>query len=81
MNDEADNLGFFGKYPGVVTDNQDPEKRGRIKAKVPDIFGDVESGWALPCAPFDGFCSLPKVSAGVWIEFVGGDAEYPICSG
>jgi uncharacterized protein involved in type VI secretion and phage assembly len=81
MNDDAENEPFYGKYQGVVTDNRDPETRGRIKARVPDVYGDDESGWALPCAPFSGFCALPKVGAGVWIEFEGGDPDYPIWCG
>ena len=76
---------FFGKYRGVVTDNQDPLMVGRIKATVSDVMGEEESGWALPCAPFGGdqtgFFSLPKVGAGVWIEFEHGNPEYPIWSG
>ena len=39
---------FFGKYRGLVTDNQDPLSLGRIRAKVPELLGDVETGWALP---------------------------------
>jgi len=84
VDDVQDNM-FYGKYRGVVTDNQDPQMRGRIKARVPDVFGDDESGWALPCAPFGGggmgFVALPKVQANVWIEFEGGDPDYPIWSG
>lgn len=76
---------FFGKYRGIVTDIQDPMMLGRIRAKVPDVLGDQESGWAMPCAPSGGsqtgFFALPKVQAGVWIEFEGGDADYPIWSG
>jgi uncharacterized protein involved in type VI secretion and phage assembly len=81
MNGESQNEFFYGKYQGVVTDNRDPMCLGRIKAKVPDVYGDDESGWALPCAPFSGFCALPKVNAGVWIEFIGGDPDYPVWSG
>jgi uncharacterized protein involved in type VI secretion and phage assembly len=85
MNGNSDNQAFFGKYRGVVTDNQDPQKLGRIRARVPDVFGDDESGWAMPCAPFGGprtgLFALPTVSAGVWIEFEGGDPDYPIWSG
>jgi uncharacterized protein involved in type VI secretion and phage assembly len=76
---------FFGKYRGVVTDNQDPLQIGRIRARVPDVMGDEESGWALPCFPFAGsglgFCALPSVGAGVWIEFEHGDPDYPIWAG
>jgi uncharacterized protein involved in type VI secretion and phage assembly len=85
MNEDSNNQAFFGKYRGVVTDNQDPQMCGRIKAKVPDVFGDDESGWATPCAPFGGlntgFFAMPKVNAGVWIEFEQGDPDYPIWSG
>lgn len=76
---------FFGKFRGVVTDNQDPLKIGRIRARVSDVMGDRESGWAMPCFPFvgrrTGFFALPSKGAGVWIEFEHGDPDYPIWSG
>ena len=76
---------YYGKYRGTVTDIQDPLMIGRIQAKVPDVLGDQNSGWAMPCAPFGGsgmgFFALPAVDAGVWIEFEHGDADYPIWSG
>jgi uncharacterized protein involved in type VI secretion and phage assembly len=76
---------FYGKYRGSVTDINDPLMIGRIRAKVPDVMGDLESGWAMPCAPFGGsgmgFFALPSVGAGVWIEFEQGDPDYPIWSG
>ena len=76
---------FYGKYRGLVTDVQDPMFLGRVRARVPDVYGDQESGWALPCAPFGGsntgLFALPKVGAGVWIEFEHGDPEYPIWAG
>lgn len=80
-----DNNKYFGKYRGVVLDNNDPQKRGRIKALVPDVLGEVESGWAMPCAPFGGekvgFFAIPAVNAGVWIEFECGDPDFPVWSG
>ena len=79
------NKTFYGKYRGVVTDNKDPLNIGRVRAEVPDVMGEHQSGWALPCAPFGGdgmgFFALPKVGAGVWIEFEQGDPDYPIWSG
>lgn len=76
---------FYGKFRGVVTDIQDPEQIGRIRARVADVMGGLESGWAMPAFPFAGsgmgFFALPKVGAGVWIEFEHGDPEYPIWSG
>jgi uncharacterized protein involved in type VI secretion and phage assembly len=76
---------FYGKYRGSVTDNKDPLMIGRVRAKVPDVLGDLESGWAMPCLPFAGsgmgFFALPKVGAGVWIEFEHGNPDYPIWAG
>jgi uncharacterized protein involved in type VI secretion and phage assembly len=76
---------FYGKYRGTVTDIQDPLMMGRVRAKVPDVLGDQESGWAMPCVPFGGsgmgFFALPKVGAGAWIEFEHGDPDYPIWTG
>jgi uncharacterized protein involved in type VI secretion and phage assembly len=76
---------FWGKYRGVVSDIQDPLMQMRIKATVPDVYGDGTSGWAMPCAPFGGdqvgFFALPTVGAGVWFEFEHGDPDYPIWTG
>jgi hypothetical protein len=78
---------FFGKYEGVVTDVDDPLEIGRLRAKVPEVFGaDVETGWALPCAPFGGgvdrgWLFLPQTGDTVWIEFAAGDISRPIWSG
>jgi uncharacterized protein involved in type VI secretion and phage assembly len=76
---------FWGKYRGVVTDVNDPLMMMRIRATVPDVYGDGTSGWALPCAPFGGdnvgFFALPTVGAGVWIEFEQGDPDYPVWAG
>lgn len=79
------NSPFYGKYRGVVTNINDPLTIGRVRATVPDVMGDQESGWAMPSVPFGGngmgFFALPKVGAGVWIEFECGDPDYPIWSG
>lgn len=79
------NKRFFGKYRGVVTDIDDPLKMGRIRARVPDVHGDEQSGWAMACMPFAGhgmgFLGLPTVGGGVWIEFEQGDPDFPIWAG
>ena len=75
---------FFGKYRGLVKDNKDPLKLGRIQATVPAIPG-MATNWALPCAPYAGkqvgFYTIPPIGAKVWIEFEGGDPTYPIWTG
>jgi uncharacterized protein involved in type VI secretion and phage assembly len=76
---------FFGKYRGIVSDNRDPLMQGRIKARVQDVLGSNDSGWALPCTPYAGsgvgLFLLPPVDASVWIEFEHGDPDYPIWTG
>jgi uncharacterized protein involved in type VI secretion and phage assembly len=75
----------YGKYRGIVTDNQDPKNLGRIKARVPEVLADVETGWALPSVPYAGdgvgLFTMPPLGAGVWIEFEAGDVSRPIWSG
>jgi hypothetical protein len=76
---------FYGKYRGTITDNKDPLMQGRIRAMVPSIFGDQETGWALPCSPYAGkdvgFFFVPPVGANVWIEFEEGNTDNPIWAG
>lgn len=74
---------FYGKYRGTVTDID--EKTLRIKAKVPAVLKEKETGWCMPCVPYAGkdvgFAFLPEKGSGVWIEFEGGDVSYPIWTG
>ena len=76
---------FFGKYRGKVAANKDPLNLGRIQVSVPAIFGEGRQSWALPCTPYAGkdvgFFTIPPVEANVWVEFEGGDPDYPIWSG
>lgn len=74
---------FYGKYRGIVTE-VDAETM-RIKALVPTVLGEVETGWCMPCVPYAGsgvgFAFLPAIEAGVWIEFEGGDVSFPVWVG
>jgi phage baseplate assembly protein gpV len=74
---------FYGKYRGTVTDVD--ASNMAIKAQVPAVLGTVSSGWCQPCVPYAGpqvgFCMLPDIGSGVWIEFEGGDVSSPIWTG
>jgi len=76
---------YYGKYRGKVSDVNDPLKLGRIRAVVPAVLGEEESGWALPSLPFAGPTmgqyTIPPVDAGVWIEFEAGDPSLPVWTG
>lgn len=76
----------YGKFRGFVVDVADPEKRGRIRLKIPAVLGDAESSWALPCMAFGGgagfgFFAVPPVDSQVWVEFEEGDINRPIWVG
>jgi uncharacterized protein involved in type VI secretion and phage assembly len=76
---------FFGKYRGSVKNITDPENRGRIQVNVPALHGEGQLNWALPSVPYagnqKGFYAIPPVDANVWVEFEGGNLEFPIWSG
>jgi Type VI secretion system/phage-baseplate injector OB domain len=76
---------FLGKYRGLVVDNNDPMMRGRLKAMVPAVLGEIPSGYAEACVPYagttSGFFAVPPVGAGVWIEFEAGDPSRPVWTG
>lgn len=76
---------FYGKYRGLVQDVADPNKLGRIRVQVPEVYGDANSPWALPCVPLAGASHgsvwLPEVGDGVWIEFEAGDPARPVWTG
>ena len=76
----------YGKYRAFVIDNNDPEKRGRLRLYIPSVLGDAETGWALPCFPFGGgpsygWFAVPEKDAQVWAEFEEGDISRPIWTG
>src|SRR3712207_6679959 len=73
---------LYGKYRGKVTDNNDPLQIGRIRAKVPTVFDEEVTGWALPSVPYAGsgvgFFFVPPKDANVGIELEGENADYLI---
>lgn len=76
---------FYGKYRGKVENNIDPQQLGRLQVSCPAVLGDGRSAWALPCTPYAGsgvgLFLIPPNDANVWVEFEGGDPDYPIWAG
>jgi uncharacterized protein involved in type VI secretion and phage assembly len=74
----------YGKFRGTVSGNNDPTKKGRLQVLVPAVLGAV-AVWADPCVPYAGpnlgFYALPEIGTGIWVEFEGGDPNYPIWTG
>jgi len=77
--------GFFGKYRGKVANNIDPLQMGRVQVRCPAVLGTGQLSWAMPSAPYGGpgvgFFAIPPTGANIWVEFEGGDPDYPIWTG
>ncbi len=72
----------FGLYFGLVVDNVDPQKMGRVTITVPGLI-EPASNWALPFgvaggSPQNGGWNVPKVGASVGVMFHQGDVDEPI---
>ncbi len=75
----------YGKYRGTVVNNLDPNTRGRLQVQVPAVYGSNVLNWAMPCVPYagadEGTYLIPPIGANIWVEFEGGDIDFPIWSG
>ena len=75
----------FGVVVGIVTNNQDPEKLGRIKVKFPWLSDDDESNWARVASPMAGpqrgMYFLPEVEDEVLVMFEYGQMDRPFVIG
>ena len=79
---------YYGLYKGDVVANVDPEQRGRLMVRVPDVYGMAPGTWAEACTPLSGPIGtgmgvhfVPPTGSGVWVEFVNGDPQYPVWIG
>ena len=73
-------MAYYGKYRAEVVDVADPEQRGRIRVKCPEVLGTQISRWALPCFMPNTF-TVPAKGTLVWVEFEGGRKDSPIWTG
>jgi hypothetical protein len=67
---------FHGIYRAVVVNAAIRSAEVACKFEVPDVLG-TGAAWALPCVPV-GSRAVPKVGAGIWVMFEGGDTQDPI---
>lgn len=79
---------LHGLFRGVVEDNFDPERRGRVRVRVPEVDGTEKSmeadelRWAEPIHSYGGINDsgsliIPTIGATVWILYEQEDPQYP----
>ncbi len=77
--DTGDQGRFFGVMVGIVTDNQDPEKLGRVRVRFPWLSDDDASHWARIAVGMAGngrgLFLLPEVDDEVLVAFEHGRPE------
>jgi uncharacterized protein involved in type VI secretion and phage assembly len=76
---------IFGVVAGIVINNKDPDKLGRVKVKIPRISGEEESNWARIVTFMGGkergAFFLPEVDDEVIVAFEYGDINMPYIIG
>ncbi|MGE3621665.1 MAG: phage baseplate assembly protein V [Acidimicrobiia bacterium] len=87
----ASSIRFDGLVVAVVTDNNDPDKLGRVKVKFPWLTEEHASGWARVLAfgagkgggssQARGASFVPEVEDEVLVGFEGGDFRKPVVLG
>ncbi len=74
-----------GVVVGIVTQNNDPEKLGRIKIKFPWVSDNNETDWtrvAVPMAGIErGVYFIPEIEDEVLVAFEHGDINRPLVIG
>jgi uncharacterized protein involved in type VI secretion and phage assembly len=79
---------FYGVYPALVTDIQDPDSQGRVKVQLPwarDTDGGAYEAWArlatLMGGNNRGAWFIPDANDEVLVAFEGGDPRRPYVVG
>ena len=84
----SDERRYYGSYRGVVMDNNDPLRLGRVKCRVPEVLGlTIMTDWATFKGGSyggdanSGIFNPPDINASVFVEFESGDVNRPLYSG
>lgn len=82
---------WLGMWPGVVVSTEDPQKLGRVRVRVPQVFGDPDNEtdfvpdldlpWAIPILPVHDYHAAFEPGDGVWVSFWGGNPTFPMWHG
>lgn len=79
---------WYGAYPAIVTDNNDPDSQGRVKVSLPwspDSSGQRFEQWArlatLMAGDNRGTFFIPNKDDEVLVVFQAGDPSFPIVIG
>lgn len=82
LGDDAPDGRLAFMYVGIVVDNIDPVKAGRVRVRIPGLI-EPESGWALPMGTGiggqekRGTFFVPNIGAEVCVFFNQGDVDHP----
>lgn len=76
---------IYGVVVAIVTNNDDPDRLGRVKLKFPWLSDGYESDWArmlqVGAGPDSGAMFLPEVNDEVGVVFEHGDVRRPVVIG
>lgn len=64
-----------GTHWGIVVSTKDPERRDRVRARVPDVLGDQVSDWMEPDSMV---VSTLKAGDKIWVRFSDGDTRHGV---
>ena len=83
--DGHDQTRFFGVAVGIITDNKDPQKQGRVRMQFPWLSDDHVSDWSRVSMPMAGngrgVYFLPEIGDEVLVAFQHGDVRFPYVVG
>lgn len=82
---EAEGSRVYEPMIGIVTDNKDPQKLGRVKVKLP-VLSQAETTWWAPIVMLGagknrGWFFIPEIDDEVLVMFEHGDMDHPLVVG